>query len=222
MKILIAIPALNEEKFLAEILAKISAYVLLDHILVVNDGSTDATGRIAKDMGTHVVEHSRNLGKGQAILSATRFASENQFDWILFMDADGQHAPESIPEFIAEISKDQSDVVLGNRQERQKRMPFARQLSNSITSILVSLSAGQRIYDSQCGYRAIRTRYLTNLKIVSHGFQVESEILIKTSKSGAKISHVPIQTIYGNENSSIHHVSDTLKFIVLIFKSFSW
>lgn len=221
-RVLVAIPAFNEEKFIEPLLREISAIVPLDHIIVVNDGSTDRTRDIATSLNVKVIDHVRNSGKGEAINSAFFFARQAHFDWILFLDADGQHPPRYIAEFLKMIELNKVDVVLANRRDRRRYMPLHRQLSNGITSILVSLCAGQRILDSQCGFRAIRLAKLHKLEFQSTGFQVESELLIKLGKSGARFEHVPIRTVYGDETSSINVVRDTLKFAKLILKSFWW
>lgn len=218
-----AIPAYNEEKFIGPLLDEISAHIKVDHILVVNDGSQDRTGAIAQAKGVTLVEHRCNRGKGETIKTAFSFARQREFDWIIFLDGDGQHPPQHLPDFFDGITADKADVILGNRQARARNMPFHRQLSNGITSILVSLCAGgRRILDSQCGFRAVRLRKMTGITFASAGFQVESEMLIKLGKSGAAFAHVPIQTVYGEQKSSIRLVADTLKFLQLLTKSFWW
>jgi len=221
-RILIAIPAFNEERFLGRLLDQLSATVSIDHILIVNDGSTDRTRELASSFGVHLVDHQKNSGKGEAIKTAFSFARAKKFDWILFLDGDGQHPPEYVPAFVEQIQNKDADVFLGNRQERTAKMPFHRQLSNGITSILISLCAGARILDSQCGYRAIRVEKAAGFCYESTGFQIESEMLLKLGKSGARFAHIPITTVYGQESSSIHLVADTLKFIKLLIKSFWW
>ncbi len=220
---LVAIPALNEARYLQTLLQDISAYFPVDHILVVNDGSTDETGSIARRAGVNIIEHSRNLGKGAAIRSALYFAQKYSFAWVLFLDGDGQHPVSFVPQFLQHIQTGHADLVLGNRHSRSQTMPLHRQLSNGITSIMVSLSAGgQRIYDSQCGFRAIRLKTLHGISLSENGFQLESELLIKIGRTRARIQHVPISTQYRGEHSSIHLVGDTLKFIKLFISSLWW
>lgn len=221
-RILIVIPAYNEAKFIGRVIEDISAATPNIPILVVNDGSTDDTRRVVQHYDVSLVEHQQNFGKGEAIKTAFSFAQQNKFDWIIFLDGDGQHPPQYLSDFVEKISHDQVDAVLGNRQTRSLDMPIHRLLSNGITSIMISLSAGQRILDSQCGFRAVRTNKMHGINFEADGFQIESELLIKLGKSGARFSHVPIETIYGEESSSINLVADTLKFIKLILKSLWW
>ncbi len=216
---LVAVPAFNEAEYIEPLVTDLLEYLPAGHVLVVNDGSTDATGVLARRTGVRVIDHPVNRGKGAAIQTAIQFGRLNHFKWILFMDGDGQHRPESIPRFLSVIHTDAADAVLGDRRERHPNMPLLRQLSNGLTSVMVSLCAGTRIRDSQCGFRAIRLSCLPKISFRESGFQVESELLIKLGKSGARFAHVPIETIYGPRSSSIRPVSDTLKFVKLILKS---
>ncbi len=220
--ILIALPVYNEEKFIGDVLRKIHAAAPNIPILVVNDGSVDETSRLIRRFDVHLVEHENNLGKGEAIRSAFSYALEKGYDWIIFLDGDGQHPPKHLRDFISEIIRGRADVVLGNRQKRAENMPVHRQLSNGITSVIISICSGQRIRDSQCGYRAVRIGAMKNIILKSQGFQVESEMLIKLGKAGASFSHLEIDTIYGGESSAIRLVDDTFKFIQLVLKSFWW
>lgn len=217
---LVAIPAYNEASFLKTMLEEISAYISVDHILVVNDGSTDATGDVARKTGVRVLEHPINRGKGAAIRSAMAYALQHRYPWLLFMDGDGQHPVQFVPRYLQRIRHNAADVILGHRAARSRSMPLHRQLSNGITSILVSLVAGgPRIYDSQCGFRALRVQSLQTLQLRQQGFQLESEVLIQLGRQGARFEQIPISTHYGAEHSSIHLIGDTLKFIKLIIKS---
>lgn len=223
-RIFLTIPVFNESRFLEAVLLETLPYFDPADVLVVDDGSADDSSQIAAKHGVQILRHPVNLGKGAAIKSAVGFAVEKGYDWLMIMDGDGQHPARSLPDFIRKIDTDRYDLVLGNRvQRRESNMPLHRFLSNGITSILVSLCAGgQRIHDSQCGFRAIRLDRLRGMHCRSMGFQVESEMLIKLGRAGAKFEHVPIATVYGDQVSSIRIVRDTLKFIKLILKSLWW
>lgn len=221
-RLLVALPAYNEGDHLAKCLNQLSAIINVDHILVVSDGSTDDTADIARTLGVTVIEHKINRGKGEAIRSAISFALTHKFQWIVFLDADGQHPLDALPLFIELINNGDVDFILANRQNRSKVMPVHRQLSNGITSLIISLLIGQRIWDSQCGYRAVALNVIKSVDFHERGFQLESEMLIKCGKQGATFAHVPIQTIYNNASSSIHPFRDTINFINLVFKSLWW
>lgn len=220
--ILIALPVYNEQDFIVTCLQEISAFIPLDDIVVIDDGSTDGSAARAASTGVHLIRHMKNSGKGAAILTALSFAWRNHYPWIIVMDGDGQHPVSALPAILEFVRNDRADLVNANRQQRNGKMPFSRRLSNGITSLMISLSIGQRIHDSQCGFRALRLSMLNDIQLKSGGFQLETEMIFKLGKKGARIAELPIETIYGAENSSIHHVRDTVKFLILYVKSFWW
>ncbi|MBD3385300.1 glycosyltransferase [candidate division KSB1 bacterium] len=222
--VLITLPVFNEAEFLESVLFEMCRYVSPENILVVDDGSTDGTLEKAANGDWNVISHTSNLGKGKAIQTAITYAIKSGYDWIVTLDGDGQHPPRYIPDFIRFIrGKSDADVIVGNRYDRYKKMPVMRIMSNGITSVIVSLCAGnQRIMDSQCGFRALRLAAIPLQNLQQSGFQFESELLIRIGKAGGRIYSLPIETVYGSERSSIRAVRDTLKFIGLIFNSFFW
>jgi glycosyltransferase involved in cell wall biosynthesis len=220
---LVAIPVFNEELFLDSLLFDIRKRFSWLDILVIDDGSTDQSRDLVKKHQVFTIHHLRNLGKGAALASAYHFALVHGYDWIITMDGDWQHDPKFLSSFIESIREDGCDVVIGNRIDRQQKMPWPRQLSNGITSIIISLFAGnQRINDSQCGYRAYRVQCIPIPLLKETGFQAESEIILRLGKMNCRFAHVTIDTRYGSEKSSIHPVFDTCKFLILVFKSFFW
>ena len=222
-KILVAVPVFNEEKSIAQLLFEIQNYFSRTDILVVDDGSTDQTADMLNDCPCQVVTHAYNRGKGAALLTAIDFALKKTYKWIICMDGDGQHSPRFLPDFCMAIAADRFDIIIGSRYERHKRMPFHRILSNGITSVIISLCVNKyRIKDSQSGYRALRLSQLDINAFHETGFQLESEMLIKSGRAGSRILQIPIDTIYNDEHSSINVILDTIKFIVLIIKSFFW
>lgn len=219
-KVLIVIPVYNESEHLKQLLSRILTEVNRADILVVDDGSSDRSFEIVRAFDIPVLRHSRNQGKGAALLTAFRYAREKQYPWVLTLDGDGQHDPGFIRSFFEAINEDRADLIIGNRFGRSGKMPFHRILSNGITSIILSLCSGlNRIHDSQCGYRAIRTSCIDPQIYNNKGFQFESELILKFGKAGFRFAEVPISTIYNNEKSAINPVGDTLKFIQLVIQS---
>jgi len=217
MKIAIVIPAYNEEKVIGDTIDKI-AFDKRD-IVVVDDGSSDGTSTIAKERGAVVLRHDTNLGKGRAHRTAFQYALKSGYDWIITMDADGQHNPDEIPLFIDALKRDKGDIIIGERRVSLASMPFVRFTVNLLTSFIVSILCGKRIKDSQSGFRAIKRDVLLNVPLSTNNFQTESEIIVKAVRMGYKAASVPISAIYRNEKSYINPIIDTLRFISLAVKS---
>lgn len=208
------IPFFNEEAFIRNVILKTKKYV--DQIIAVNDGSTDNSEKMIKDLDGVVVLSSKiNRGKGFALAKGFEECVRNNFDIIITLDGDNQHSPELIPEFISAISS--NDIVIGNRLGDLKNMPVARVLSNNITSFLLSLKTGQKILDSQCGYRAYKKKVLEIIKTTSAGYEAESEILVLAARLGFRIGFIDIPTIYGGEKSKMNPIEAIKGFIKILF-----
>jgi len=214
MNACVLIPAYNEAHRIAEVVAR--SLAACPHVLVVDDGSSDGTAALAEREGAVVIRHGRNQGKGQALRTGFAAAWERGFDAAITLDADGQHEPEDIPRFVAEAASDpRIGIVLGCRMSGTLGMPFVRLYTNRLTSAVVSAFAGQRIADSQCGFRLIRREVLQSVRLRTSRFDTESELLIEAGRKGWRIAEVPIRTIYGSERSKINALFDTLRFLRL-------
>lgn len=216
MKIAIVIPAYNEEKNIAELLNYFKNYPR-EGIIVVDDGSRDKTSVIVERFGAILLKHKENLGKGMAHRTAFEYAIKNGFEGIITIDADGQHMPQEIENFIKE--KDSADILVGTRRMTLANMPLIRYFTNKVTSLTVSLIASQRVFDSQSGFRYISSEVLRKVPLRTGRFQTESEILIKAGRMGFKIGCVPISTVYREEKSYINPFIDTCRFIGLACRS---
>ena len=207
------IPAYNVENYLDELICEVSKYLPVKNILVVDDGSNDRTAEIARNQDVDLIVHEKNLGKGAALLSGFDYLIERGSEWVITMDGDLQHDPASLPEFIERAVKGNYDLVIGERKRNAGGMPWDRRFSNFTTSLLLSLASGQRIRDSQCGYRLIRCNILKDIEIYSSGYEFETECLLKLSKAGARIGWIEIPTRYRGAASSINRFRDTLRFL---------
>lgn len=210
------IPAYNEEAAIKRLIEEVKKHT--DNILVVNDGSSDRTGDILRELRVDYLSHEKNQGKGASLIDGFKYLVNKEFDYILTLDGDGQHAPDDIPAFIESAAQTGADMIVGNRMADTKDMPFDRYLTNRFMSFVISKLAGQRVPDSQCGFRLIHKKVLQSIDIETKNYDTESEIIIKASQAGFKISSVPVRTIYANEISKIHKVKDTIRFFKLIFK----
>jgi len=213
-KICAVIPFYNEEKTISEIINRTLQYV--DKIIAVNDGSTDnSKQKINNLQNVIVIDYEKNHGKGFALNKGFEKALELGYDTVVTLDSDLQHDPVFIPELLREIEN--YGIVIGNRLNNLTDMPFQRRLSNKITSFLLSVKTGQKILDSQSGFRAIRSDVLRVVKTRSHGYEAESEQIILASRNGFIIGFVSTSTIYGNEKSKIKPVKTILAFIKTLF-----
>jgi len=217
MNIWIIIPAYNESSSLNDILVKLRDKGF--SILVVDDGSLDDTYEVALKQADLVIRNEKNMGKGKSLKKAIAFLlKENNFDYVITMDGDGQHSPLDIEQFILK-AQEGADLVVGNRMTNPLRMPRIRFFTNKFMSWFISKIVGQNIPDTQCGYRLIKNNVLKRIIIESSKFEIESEIIIKTAKLGFSVKSIPIKSIYfRNPSSKIHPFIDTLRFLRFIIQ----
>lgn len=215
LKAAAVIPAYREEKHIGDIVQRTRAQ--LDHVLVVDDGSDDNTARQAREAGAEVVVHNQNRGKGEAIKTGLRHWLDRQFTRVIILDADGQHLPEEIDRFImAAVSAVGPSFFLGNRMNNLAGMPFIRRVVNRYMSNRISRLCGQKIPDTQCGFRMVDRQMIPDLLGGENRFDYETEMLIIASRKGYQIQSVPITTVYSDEVSNIRPVHDTLRFFKLM------
>jgi glycosyltransferase involved in cell wall biosynthesis len=209
------IPAYNEEKHIGDVVRRTRQK--LDDVLVVDDGSRDKTAERARKAGAEVIVHPQNRGKGETIKTGVRQWLERQMDFVIILDADGQHRPEEIDRFVAAaLSTDEPKLILGNRMEDVSSMPRLRQIVNRWMSQRISAVCGEEIPDTQCGFRMLHRQLIPDLLGGTARFDYETEMLIVASRKGFRIDWVPITTVYSDEVSSIHPVRDTLRFFKLM------
>jgi glycosyltransferase involved in cell wall biosynthesis len=209
------IPAYEEEKHIEDIVRR--ALAQLDHVLVVDDGSTDRTADRARAAGAEVTVHPQNRGKGETIKTGLRHWLDRGFEFVIVLDADGQHRPEEIDRFLAAaISASEPKLVLGNRMNNVAHMPWIRQIVNRYMSRKISRLCGQNIPDTQCGFRLVHRQLIPELLGGADRFEYETEMLILACRNGCRVESIPISTVYSDEVSSIHPVRDTLRFFKLM------
>jgi glycosyltransferase involved in cell wall biosynthesis len=216
------IPAYNAARHLAAVIERVARYVPRDRIVVVDDGSSDDTRAVALRAGVVVVAHAGNRGKGAAIRSGIARASALGVLYVVLLDADGQHDPEEIPAFVARARASDADLVVGNRLGDSSNMPWLRLATNHVTSAVVSLLARRRVPDSQNGYRLLRLAHFAKFPLTTSRYEIESEMIIRAGRAGGKIVSVPVQTIYGGEESFINPFVDTARFLRMVAKSLFW
>jgi len=213
----VIIPANNEEMLISHLVEEVKKNGL--DCLVVDDGSTDKTKEEAELSGARVISHHRNLGKGVSLRDGFKKAMEDGYDFVITMDGDGQHHPDELVHFIEAAETGDAAVILGNRMGDPKGMPLKRRITNWVMSSLISFIAGQRMPDTQNGYRLIKTDVLRSVPLTTDKYEIESEILIGASKAGFKIKSIPVKSIYGGQKSHIRPFVDTARFISFIIRT---
>ena len=210
------IPAYFEANHIADVARRVCTQI--DCVLVVDDGSTDATETEARTSGAQVIRHAQNQGKGAAIKTGLReLAARPGIEYIMILDGDGQHSPEEIPNFLEEANRSGAELIVGNRMSDTRTMPLVRKLTNRTMSALISGLIGQSVPDSQCGFRMFRRDLaLALLDTASSNFDFETEMLAIAARRGGRIAAAPISTIYGDEVSKIRPVRDTIRFFKLM------
>lgn len=216
-RITLIIPAYNEETRLPKVLEGIPDFV--DEVIVVDDGSSDGTYEVAKafskkDGRIKAIRLEKNCGKGCAMRKGIKHSSG---DIVVFMDADGQHRPEEIRNLVEPIVAGEADLVIGARKiEEAGKRPLHRRLSNIITTRLIRLKLRQYVYDTQSGFRAFSREFLPEIE--SDRYEVETEMLIKAAKRGARIKEVPVSMIYDPSREGRFGPRDVFRFVRALFR----
>ena len=198
MRTLAAIPCLDEEVAIGSVVLQARQHV--DEVLVIDDGCTDNTAKVARDAGATVISHGTQRGKGQGIKSALKYAVDHDYDCLVFMDGDGQHDPGEIPLLVEQIRADTADLVIGFRTFDQ--MPFYRRFGRAVLDVVSS--NGSSITDSQCGFRALNRKSMESMlgTLRMDDFSTESEMLQIAQERRLRIGETPINCKYGDFNTS--------------------
>lgn len=220
--IVLIIPAFNAAPTLGEVLASIEPHAL--PILLINDGSSDATLQTAMDSGLcQCHSHEANRGKGAALKTGFRIALEEGFTHALTFDADGQHPAEAIPSFLRKCAEQPEAILVGNRfaSPDYRDMPPVRRLSNRLSSKLISLASGARIPDAQCGMRVYPLPLVTSLHLASDGYALETEVLVKAGRRKTCIENIPISCHYPSGTTTSHYraLADSWRIANIVYQS---
>jgi glycosyltransferase involved in cell wall biosynthesis len=207
----VVIPCCNEVRRVGEVIRGVMEYV--PTVIVVDDGSTDATASAASAAGAEVLRHAPNRGKGAALRTGFERARERGLDWAFTMDGDGQHAPADIPAFLAVAERAGAQLIVGNRLAAAERMPFVRRKVNQLMTWRLSRMTGRPLADSQCGFRLVNLAAWSRVTLRTERFETESEMLVEFVRAGFAVEFVPVQVIYGPGGSKIHPLADTWRWL---------
>lgn len=196
MKIVVIIPAWNEEKKIAEVVASVREIV--PHVFVIDDGSADQTAAEATRAGAEVFRHTINRGQGAALATGINAALQANADIIVTFDADGQMDPADIPRLVASVVSDEHDVVLGSRflSSQDSSMPFLRMITLKAALFFTRLTTGLRLTDTHNGLRAFSSNAAASLNLECDRFAHASEILQKIAAHSLRYKEIPITVRY--------------------------
>ncbi len=205
------IPCFNEAARIGKVTTAVQEH--LPKVIVVDDGSSDATSVVATCAGAEIVRLPNNSGKGAALQAGWQRARELGFKWVLQLDGDGQHAADDIPGLFQCAERTGSTLVVGNRMNHSAGMPWLRRHVNRWMSRRISKMTGVRLPDSQCGFRLAYLETLLALPFHANRFEIESAMLVAFLAAGEKVEFVPVQTIYENSVSKIDPVVDSWRWL---------
>ncbi len=234
MKVVVVIPAYQAHGTIGSLVAEVKHMGL--SAIVVDDASNDGTAKEAEAAGAMVIRRPANGGKGAALRDGIPAALQLGCDWLLTMDADGQHLVSEIPLFLEESRRGGADLLIGNRMgprrtrdaalprqrgwyrlgRRPRGMPLDRWVTNRFMSWILSRIAGQKVPDTQCGFRMIRRKVLEKVRLTSDRFEVESELVIRAARAGFRIDSVPVSSVYRRHSSFIRPLRDTVRFFCFL------
>lgn len=211
MKIAVIIPALNAERTIARVVVDSRSH--LEPVVVIDDGSTDATGKVAREAGATVLRHDVNRGKGGALKTGFAWALQNGFDAVIALDADGQHLPAEIPKFVEAHDETDADLIIGGRSHLFQHMLPRRRLANRFSAWCIAKCSGARVTDSQSGFRLYSARLLRAIQLRTDGFDMESEVIVRAGRKGFRIVTIPIDLGFVDGISTSHYkpLKDTLR-----------
>ncbi|MFT3787140.1 MAG: glycosyltransferase family 2 protein [Tepidisphaeraceae bacterium] len=213
MRLLIAIPTFNEARHLERVLGEVAPYC--PDVLLVDDGSSDATPQILERYRdtVHVLRHPKNMGYGQSLIDAFAWADRAGFDWVITMDADGQHEAESIPDFIREIRTGEWDLISGSRYLAARNdddlPPLERRHVNHRITTLMNNLFRMELTDSFCGFKAHRVASMIDLKLTEPGYAFPLQLWPRVYASKLRLKEIPVRRIYNDPNRSFGtHLDD--------------
>jgi glycosyltransferase involved in cell wall biosynthesis len=198
-------PAYNEEKFIAKTVLGCQPYV--DEVVVVNDGSTDATAMIATACGARVIYHDKNQGYGAAIRTCFETAKDMKAKAMVIIDSDGQHDPEEIRKVLHPVLNGNADVSIGSRflKGHKASIPFYRAVGMKVLDVATNQGGGMKFSDTQSGFRAYSNNAINKIRIGNSGMSAGSEILLQIKDHGLMVEEVPITCRYDIEDTSTHN-----------------
>jgi glycosyltransferase involved in cell wall biosynthesis len=214
----VVVPAFDAAATVDRVLEELSATLRVP-IIVVDDGSTDGTDKLARARGARVVRHAQNRGKGAAIVSGLREAALLGFDSVVTADADGQH-PGSSARLVLDSAAGRRAIVLGVRDLAMDHAPLANRFGNGVSNFFVSLFAGQLLGDTQCGLRSYPVAETLALGARAEGYDFEAEVLLRAIAAGLPIVEIPVRVRYRRDRRShFRTASDPARIVATVVRT---
>jgi glycosyltransferase involved in cell wall biosynthesis len=216
----IVVPALDAAATVGAVIAELRESLAIP-VIVVDDGSTDATADVAAVNGASVLRHPRNMGKGAAIRSGLGEAQRRGFRTVVTVDADGQH-PAASARMVLEGSEDPRAIVLGIRDLVQDGAPRSNRFGNGVSNFFLSAFGGRRLRDTQCGLRRYPVSETLALPTRARGYAFEAEVLLRAIAVGLPIVELPVRVIYpeaGRRVTHFHRVRDPARIVAAVVRT---
>ncbi len=221
-EVLVGIPAYNEEVAIGSVV--LSVKEITERVLVVDDGSADATAEIAEEAGAEVISHKENRGKGAAVRTIFAEAQSKEIGALVLLDGDGQHIADDIPEVVEPVLDGACDVSIGSRylDGEKTETPLYRRFGQKVLDLLTTGSSGTSLTDTQSGFRAFSPNAVEKMSIRTDGIGVESEMIDSATTKGFDIEEVPIDVKYeevdGQTYNPLHHGLSVVVFLLQLIR----
>ncbi len=208
MRTLVAIPVFNEQGYVRGVLERVREFA--QHILVIDDGSTDNTGdvltHLQRPLDFDLIRHPTNHGYGRSLLDAFAFAQGRGFDWIITMDCDEQHEPAAIPRFLEDAARNDLDLISGSRyltldEDADSPPPDRRAINHRITAE-INERLGLTLTDGFCGFKAHRVSSLSEIRLTETGYAFPMQLWVQSVAAGLRIGEIPVRLIYNDASRS--------------------
>ena len=194
MKTVVVIPAYNEATRIGAVVRGARQYV--PDVIVVVDGATDDTAKVAAEAGARVIVHAENCGAGAATMTGLDAARLLGYDTVVTLDADGQHATADVPRLLEALQKEHADLVIANRFGTKNRIPLVRRIANGFGNFITFLVTGIYLPDTQCGFKVFGPKALAEVDLRMSGFEFCTEIIREAGTKKWKIVSIPSKVVY--------------------------
>jgi glycosyltransferase involved in cell wall biosynthesis len=202
-KVCVLIPTYNNAQTLSAVITSIAQYT--SNIVVVNDGSTDHTEAILKELDVDRVSYPVNKGKGWALRQGFKKAVTLDYDYAITIDSDGQHYADDLSVFIDALEEHPHAVLIGTRNMNQVNVPNKSNVGNRVSSFWFWVETGIKLPDTQSGYRLYPVKALSSYTFFTRKYEFEIEVIVRAAWGGINVTHVPVKVFYPEKEKRITH-----------------